>query len=109
MDKTTYRISDEKQEVYVSFDLRNDEDCVIELSFSKDDVLNILNMEVLSKNKIDVAGIEGFASLNRENLGKREICFSYRNGYTVNSGTVFYSYKRLSALLNKAFTELNSK
>jgi hypothetical protein len=109
MDETTYRISYEDQEVHVSFDLRDQENCFIELSFSKDDVLNIINMGLLHKNKIDVAGIEGVASLTSGNADDRQICFNYRNRSAVESGTVLYSYKKLSALLNEAFTKLNYK
>ena len=109
MDETTYRISHDDQEVHVNFDLRDQENCFIQLSFSKKDVLNIINMGLLHKCKIDVAGIEGVACLESGIADERQICFSYRNRSKVESGTVFYSYKKLSDLLNEAFAKLNSK
>lgn len=109
MDQTTYRISSENQEVHVNFDLQDQENCCIELSFTKDDVLSIINMGILKKKKIDLAGIEGVASLGSGNADADQICFSYRNGRVSETGTVFYSYKKLSALLNEVFSELNSK
>ena len=109
MDKTTYRISDEEQEVHVSFDVRDQENCCIELSFSKADVLNIINMDAFKRKKIDVAGIEGVACLGSGTGDERQISFNYRNCSVVNSGTVYYSYRKLCALLNDAFTELNSR
>lgn len=108
MDETTYRISHEEQEICVNFDLREDENCFIELSFSKDDVLNIINMGTFRKEKIDLKSIEGSASLPLKNSPDRNIGFSYRSKDLVDSGTVFYSYDKLSVLLNEAFTKLNS-
>jgi len=107
-DKTSYRVSHDDNQVHVSFDLRDQENCFIELAFTKDDVLEIINMEVFRKKKIDLIGIEGNACLSR---GKDEnlIMFSYRNKSTSDSGTVFYPYGKLTVLLDRAFTELNFK
>lgn len=109
MDKTSYYISDDNQLVHVNFDVRDQESCSIELSFTKDDILNILNMSTFRKEKIDINGIEGVATLNLRHDTNRQIVFNYRNGSVVDSGTVFYSYEKLTILLEKAFSDINSR
>lgn len=109
MDETSYYVSDDNQLVCVKFDVRDQENCIIELSFTKGDILNILNMPALRKEKIDISGIEGVATLNPKRDANRQIVFSYRNGSVVESGTVFYSYEKLTVLLEKAFADINSR
>lgn len=94
--------------IHVNFDLRDQENCFIGLSFSEDDVLAIINMQYLRQNKINIAGIEGMASLGGEKSDDADICFFYKNG-TNEAGTVFYPYKKLTAMLNQAFSELSAE
>lgn len=78
MDETSYIIS--RKKLMVNFDLRDQENCFINLTFTIDDILNILNMDALKKLKIEVKGIEGTASLPAIRTVDRNICFNYRSG-----------------------------
>lgn len=104
MDETDYRISAEDRRIHVSFDLRSDESCFIELSFSEDDALAIINMKHLGKKKIEVESIGGTASLPEGRSLERKICLAYANK---EAGTVFYPYEKLSTLLSTAFSDLS--
>lgn len=106
MDETTYKIS--RSRLTVNFDLREQENCFIILTFTRDDILNILNMDAFRKENIEVKGIEGMASLPRNNVVERNICFTYRNKSKTAAGTVFYPYQKMINILDDAFTKINS-
>lgn len=108
MDETSYKASDERNSISVLFDLRSEENCFIELQFSEDDALSIINMKHLGKSNIPIGSIGGTASLGSGKSAERSICLSYRNGNR-GTGTVSYPYEKLSALLNEALTELSGR
>lgn len=107
MDETTYEILEEK--IMVTFDVRNEASCYITLEFTKDDALNIINMNTFGKEKLEVEGIEGFAVLSRRGREERNIAFSYKKHSVNDIGNFSYSYDKIVTLLEKAFTQLNSK
>ncbi len=104
MDETDYQISFKDRRIRVRFDLREEENCFIELSFSEDDALAIINMRHLGKKNIEVESIGGTASLDGGRRPDRKICLAYAN---MEMGTVFYPYEKLTVLLNTAFSELS--
>lgn len=106
MDKTSYKINFERNSIDVHFDLRTDENCFIDLSFSEDDVLSIINMMHLGQNKIMLKSIGGEASLGSGKLYDRNISLIYKNGNR-GMGTVYYPYEKLTVLLSQAFSELS--
>jgi len=106
MDETTYKVSVEDNSIRVHFDLRAEESCFIDLPFSEDDALAIINMKHLGQNKIPVKSISGDASLDSGRPSDRNICLAYKNGST-GTGTVIYPYEKLTVLLSQALSELS--
>ena len=106
MDETTYEVSVENNNIRVRFDLRTEENCFIDLSFSENDVLAIINMKHLGQSKIPIKSIGGEASLASGKPSDRLICLAYKNGNT-GTGTVIYPYEKLAGLLSQAFSELS--
>ena len=104
MDHTKYRVNHSERTVSVHFDVRDQENCCIELDFTEDDLLTVINMVALGKAKVELGGISGFASLPDYTPGQGNVCFSYasRGGY----GFVHYPYSRVCELFEFAFGEL---
>ena len=108
MDETSYKVSVEDNSIRVLFDLRSEENCFIELQFSEDDALSIINMKHLGRTNIPIGSIGGTASLGSGKPTEGNIFLAYRNGNR-GTGTVCYPYEKLSTLLNEAFTELSGR
>ena len=105
MDNTTYELSEDLDGVSINFDLTDDEDCFIQLFFTRDDIGNLMNMDVFGKHSMELEGISGSCSRGRGPLEQQQICFSYSNGSS-GVGTVYYNYKKLKKIMTDCFTTL---
>ncbi|MEH0020841.1 MAG: hypothetical protein V6Z89_14390 [Desulfobacter sp.] len=105
MDETTYYLNETMDELKVNFDMRDQSSCFIQLTFTKKDIGNLMNMETLGKYEMDVEGISGNCSRSRDPLEKQTISFCYKNG-SRGIGTVFYNYKKLKIIMTDAFEQI---
>lgn len=106
MDNTTYELSEDMDGVSINFDLTNDEDCFIQLFFTRDDIGNLMNMDVFGKYKMEIEGISGTCTRDRGPLEQQKICFNYSNSDS-QIGTVYYSYEKLKKIMTNCFSALH--
>jgi hypothetical protein len=105
MDETRFIAIAENKIIYVVFDVRAEERCFKGLKFSEDDARAICLMSALRKVTQPLPSVSGTASFGSKNTTNRDICISFKNG-TSGTGTVYYSYDKLCALLNRALAEI---
>lgn len=105
MDETKYYLNEDMDGVEVNFDLRNQENCFIQISFTENDIGNLMNMDVFGKYEMDIEGISGSCSRSKGPLDKQTISFCYKNGAS-GVGTVFYNFKKLKVIMTDAFEQI---
>lgn len=107
MDKTTYELDHDKKTLNVRFDLRNQEDCTIDLFFTVNDIHTLNNMYQcgIYDGKI-LEGTSGACSRDKVPLHKQKIAFIYKNGGN-GDGSVYYDSKKFMKIITETFEEIN--
>lgn len=105
MDETTYELSEGLDGVSINFDLTDDESCFIQLFFTRKDIGNLMNMDVIGKYNMEIEGISGHCARGKGPLDQQNISFTYSNGFG-QVGTVYYNYKKLKEIMTSSFSAL---
>ncbi|MEZ8239240.1 hypothetical protein AB6C73_12270 [Vibrio splendidus] len=91
--------------VYITFDVRKQEQAKITLFFTRDDTWAIRNMDELGQYKLTLKGSGISIKRNRGSIKSNDLCFSYPNGVG-KTGTVYYNHARVKDLMDESWFKL---
>lgn len=91
--------------VYVTFDVRKQEQAKITLFFTRDDTLAIRNMDELGQYKLTLKGSGISIDRKRGSIKSNDLCFSYPNGVG-KTGTIYYNHAQVKTLMDRSWSEL---
>lgn len=106
MDQTTHKLDHDAKTLDVRFDLINQENCTIDLSFTVNDIHTLYTMYQCGvyEGKI-LEGTSRACSRDRVPLRKQKIKFLYKNGNT-GDGSVYYDSQKFKQIVTEAFEEI---
>ncbi|MDQ7731712.1 hypothetical protein QT231_03320 [Halomonas sp. SpR1] len=105
MDETTWMVTEEPLGVRVNFDLRSEENCFIELFFTKKDIEQLMHMDTFGKYFLELDGISGNVSRTRGDINRNTLAFTYLNGGT-GYGSVHYNHGKLKNIMACAIEKI---
>ena len=105
MDGTTWEINQEPLGVRVNFDQTTEENCFIELFFTKEDIEKLMHMDTFGKYYHELDGINGNVARSRGNINNNKLGFTYRNGAT-GDGSVCYNHGKVKKIMTTAIEQI---
>lgn len=106
MNETSWAVRKDPLGVDVTFDVREQENCLISLFFTKEDIETLMLLDTFGKYRADLEGIKGNVTRSRGDIDKNNLTFTYSNGGVDYFGTVCYNHRKVKDIMTAAIEEI---